>query len=151
MVSVLLVALLIGGATAPPPSGRAEEPVCVVAHLPAGVDATSIDVDLVRRLFLVRQRFWPGGEQAHPVNLPAASPVRERFSRAAFGQGVKDMAPYWSDRYFHGTRPPPTMASETAVILFLERTQGGVGYVEAPLADNLPPTLTRLFCLGPAE
>ena len=123
----------------------------MVAHLPQGVDSMSVDVDLVRRLFLVRQRFWPGGEQAHPVNLPAASPIRERFSRAAFGQSVKDMAPYWNDRYFHGTRPPPTVASEAAVVLFLERTPGSVGYVRAPVADSLPPTLTRLFCLASAE
>lgn len=147
MVPVLLVAVLIGApASRTPPAGA--EQVCVIAHLPDGVSATRVDVDLIRRLFLVRQRFWSDGAQAHPVNLPATSPVRERFSRAAFGQGVKDMAPYWNDRYFHGTRPPPTVASEAAVILFLERTPGGVGYVQAPLADALRPPLTRLFCLA---
>jgi hypothetical protein len=147
MVPVLLLALLIGAPASPTPAQRADDQVCVVAHLPAGVDTTSADVDLVRRLFLVRQRFWPDGTQAHPVNLPAASPVRERFSRAAFGQSVKDMAAYWSDRYFHGTRPPPTVASEAAVVLFVERTPGSVGYVQPLLADSLPAGVTRLFCL----
>ena len=147
MVPVLLVAVLIGAPAPQAPTGQADEAVCVLAHLPDGVDATAVDVDLIRRLFLVRQRFWPDGAQAHPVNLPATSAVRERFSRAAFGQGIKDMAPYWNDRYFHGTRPPPTVASETAVVLFLERTPGGVGYVQASLADDLPPSLTRLFCM----
>jgi hypothetical protein len=149
MVSVLLVALLIGAASAAP-SEQAEERVCVVAHLPDGVDPSTVDLDLVRRLFLVRQRFWRSGKQAHPINLPASSPVRAWFSQAAFGQSVRDMAPYWNDRYFHGTRPPPTVASEAAVILFLERTPGGVGYVRASLADALPPSLTRLVCVGPS-
>ncbi|HKJ01987.1 MAG TPA: hypothetical protein VJ997_06015 [Longimicrobiales bacterium] len=148
MVPVLLLALLSGAPASRAPREQAEEPVCVVAHLPDGVDPTSVNAEIVRRLFLVRQRFWPDGAQAHPVNLPASSPVRERFSRAAFGQGVKDMAPYWNDRYFHGTRPPPTVASEAAVILFLERTPGGVGYVQAPRADSLPSSVTRLFCLA---
>jgi hypothetical protein len=61
------------------------------------------------------------------------------------------MAPYWNDRYFHGTRPPPTVASEAAVVLFLERTPGSVGYVQAPLADSLPSSVTRLFCLATAK
>jgi hypothetical protein len=119
----------------------------LVAHLPDDVDPPSVDAEMVRRLFLVRQRFWPDGVQAHPVNLPATSPIRERFSRAAFGQSVRDMAPYWNDRYFHGTRPPPTVASEAAVILFLERTPGSIGYVRAPLVEGLPPSVTRLFCV----
>lgn len=148
MVPVLLVALL-GGLAPPPPSPtrQADEPVCVVAHLPDGVDAAAVDVEFVRRLFLVRQRFWPDGTVAHPVNLPAASLLRERFSREAFGQGVKEMAPYWNDRYFHGTRPPPTVASEAAVVLFVERTAGGVGYVRESVADTVSLPTLRLFCL----
>ena len=150
MVPVLLVALLIGAAASATPSEQAEAAVCVVAHLPEGTDTASVDLELVRRIFLVRQRFWPDGAQAHPVNLPAASPIRERFSQATFGQTVRGMAPYWNDRYFHGTRPPPTVASEAAVVLFLERTPGGVGYVQESLAERLPPNLTRLFCVGDA-
>jgi hypothetical protein len=123
--------------------------VCVVAHLPEGVEADHVTEELVRRLFLVRQRFWPDGSAAHPVNLPAASPVRDRFSRAIFGETVQEMVPYWNDRYFHGTRPPPTVASEAAVLLYLDRTSGGIGYVQASAAEALPTSVTRLFCTSP--
>ena len=82
----------------------------------------------------------------HPVNLPASSAVRERFSSATFGQTVRDMAPYWNDRYFHGTRPPPTLASEEAVLLFLRRTPGSVGYLPEGLVRELPPEVRLLLC-----
>ena len=110
-----------------------------------------VDLDLVRRLFLIRQRFWPDGSAAHPVNLPASSEIRERFSRAAFGQSVKEMGPYWNERYFHGTRPPPTVASEAAVLLFVARTPGGLGYVRASAADTLPEGVRTLTCLPAAQ
>lgn len=120
--------------------------MCVVANLPG--DPPDADVELVRRIFELRQRFWPDGTPAHPVNLPAASPVRERFSRAVFGQSVKDMAGYWNERYFHGTRPPPSLASEQAVLLYVARTRGGVGYVKADSADALPDGVKKVLCVG---
>lgn len=119
--------------------------MCVVAR--RGDVSESVDLDLVRRIFLARQRFWPSGTVAHPVNLPASSPLREFFSRETFGQSVRELAPYWNERYFHGTRPPPTVASEDAVLLFVARTPGGVGYVGGVRAEQLPQALTRILCL----
>ncbi len=124
-------------------------PICVIANVPTSEG--DVDLDLVRRLFLLRQRFWPDGTAAHPVNLPASSDLRERFSRATFGQSVKELVPYWNERYFHGTRPPPTVASEAAVLLFVQRTPGGVGYVREPLTRDLPAGVRELLCLPPDD
>jgi len=147
MVPLVLLAVLaaaLGGGA----SAQEDVPICVVANLPASVG--EVDLDLVRRLFLLRQRFWPDGSAAHPVNLPASSEIRERFSQATFGESVKELVPYWNERYFHGTRPPPTVASEAAVLLFVERTPGGVGYVREPLTRDLPDGVRELLCV-PAE
>jgi hypothetical protein len=120
--------------------------VCVVANLPG--DPPDADLDLVRRIFQLRQRFWPDGTPARPVNLPAASPVREQFSLAVFGETVKDMAPYWNERYFHGTKPPQSLASEQAVLLYVARTKGGVGYVREDSVAALPEGVTKVVCVG---
>ena len=145
MVRVLVVALLSGLLPAEGDRPGAAPGVCVLANVSA--DAPVPDLDTVRRVFLLRQRFWPDGSAAHPVNLPASSEVREAFSVAAFGQAVREMAAYWNERYFHGTRPPPTLASEAAVLLFLARTPGGVGYVSEAMAADLPPGVRTLLCL----
>ena len=57
------------------------------------------------------------------------------------------MAGYWNERYFHGTRPPPSLASEQAVLLYVARTRGGVGYVKADSADALPDGVKKVLCV----
>ena len=110
-------------------------------------DTLGMNVTLVRRIFMLRQRFWPDGTPARPVNLPASSPIRERFSLAVLQASVRDLASYWDERYFHGTRPPVSVASEEAMLLFVARTKGAVGYVDGTKADPLPAGVGRMFCL----
>jgi hypothetical protein len=151
MVRVVLLALLVAAGVATPPTrppARQEgaRSPCVVANLNAEQDRAA-GADAIRRLFLMRERRWPSGAAAHPVNLPATSELRERFTRALFGQSVQDQAPYWNERYFHGTRPPPTVASEAAMLLFIERTPGAVGYLERERLGELPSGVQSLLCL----
>jgi len=122
----------------------------VVANVTTEEDA-SAGADAIRRLFLMRERRWPSGAAAHPVNLPATSELRERFTQALFGQSVQDEAPYWNERYFHGTRPPPTVASDAAMLLFIERTPGAIGYLERERLGELPSSVRSLMCLEPGS
>jgi len=162
MVSVHLFALLIGGLLVPgaealdgslsqgfPPAapetldsrGRAQladsGSVAVLVHEPGIPD--QLDPAGIRRIFLLRQRFWPDGSVVAPVNLPADSPIRESFSRLVLGQSTRDLAEYWKDLYFHGTQPPPVLDSEEAVVLYVSRTPGGIGYVSQRFLDRFPP------------
>ncbi len=147
MVSVVLLALLsVGTPASVRPADAPGDSICVVAHAPG--DTTGVDVDLIRRIFLERQRFWPDGTPARPVNLPATSSVRERFSLAVLGESVRELAPYWDERYFHGTRPPLSVGSEEALLLFVARTKGSVGYVDGARARALPDRVRALFCLA---
>ena len=148
MVPVALLALLslaaAGGPRAPaaPPA-----PVCVVAH--AGVPDAPDPAGL-RRIFLLQQRFWSDGTAVRPVNLPAGTPLREAFSETVLGRPSRDLAFYWNERYFHGTRPPPVVASQEAVLLFVARTPGGIGYVAPGTVEDGPPADVRLLgCLAP--
>jgi hypothetical protein len=148
MVRFLLVAVLATAPSGPAGGGEAQEwGVCVVANHPdSGGD---VDAAFIRRVFSLRRRSWPDGSPVHPVNLSASSPLRERFTQAFFGQSVRDQADFWSDRYFHGTRPPPNVASQDAVLLFLSRTEGAVGYVEPARTSGLPEGLRVLLCSQP--
>ncbi len=112
------------------------------------VPLTTISSGEVRRIFLLRQRFWPGGRAAAPVNLPAAAELRRDFSVKLLGRTVKELTEYWNDLYFHGTEPPPVLDSERAVLLYVARTPGGIGYVwgstlrAAPERDSVKVVLT---------
>ncbi|MEJ2679399.1 MAG: hypothetical protein P8174_10045 [Gemmatimonadota bacterium] len=61
--------------------------------------------------------------------------MRDAFSRAILGRAPRDMTEFWNDAYFHGIQPPPVLDSQRAVLLYVARTPGAVGYVAA---DSLP-------------
>lgn len=97
----------------------------------------SLELTEVRRIFLARQQSWKDGARVHPVNLPASSELRETFSREVLGRSTRSLAGYWNDLYFHGTQPPPVLDSERAVLLYVERTEGAIGYVSYPMAQTV--------------
>lgn len=138
----------VAGRSAPAPAGP---PATLVLVANAGVPAEALDRDEARRVWLLRRRFWRDGTRIVPVNLPAASPVRDAFSRAVLGRPARELAAYWNDLWFHGTAPPPVLPSERAVLLFVARTPGSVGYVtQAAWADpaDAAPAVRVLLTVG---
>jgi len=128
--AALAAALLAPAALRGQEAARArEDDIAVIVN--AGVAVAAVDDNEARRIFLLRQRFWPGGRRIAPVNLPASSPLRRDFSVKLLGRTVKELSDYWNDLYFHGTEPPPVLDSEKAVILYVSRTDGAIGYVRA--------------------
>jgi ABC-type phosphate transport system substrate-binding protein len=134
MVPVRLLALLILAALAAPPADAQVE-LAVVVH--ADVH-DALDVATVRRVFLARQHFWRDGTLTQPVNQGARTPLRLRFSQRVLGGRVQDFTAYWNDLWFHGTAPPPVLGSDQAVLLFVARTPGAIGYVDAAAARASP-------------
>lgn len=142
LLTLAAAAALHAGGADPDPGSRgqwgvrqaAPASIAVVVH--DDVPGDSIDAATVRRIFLRRQRFWGDGALAAPVNLPATSPLRERFSLAILGRSPRDLADFWNDLYFNGVQPPPVLESQRAVLLYVARTPGAIGYVAA---DSVAP------------
>lgn len=109
----------------------------------------ALDVAALRRVFLARQRFWRDGTPVRPVNQEARAAVRELFTREVLGGRVQDFNAYWNDLYFHGTPPPPALASDQAVLLYVTRTAGAIGYVEASAARAWPEGIRIVLVLAP--
>lgn len=132
----LALAARPGDAHAQRSAGARDEDIDVVVN--AAVPVSAIGTGEARRIFLLRQRFWRGGRVIAPVNLPAASELRREFSVKLLGRTVKEMTEYWNDLYFHGTEPPPVLESERAVLLYVARTPGAIGYVYASTLRAAP-------------
>ena len=88
-----------------------------------------VSLDEVRELYLRRARLWPNGARAIPINLPADSPTRERFSRTVLGRSPQDLVSYWSARYFEGVTPPAVLPSAAAVLAYVSVEPAAIGYV----------------------
>jgi ABC-type phosphate transport system substrate-binding protein len=88
--------------------------------------------DQAAAYFLKRTPKWPDGRVVEPVDLPAESRVRVGFSHEVLRRSPSAVSAYWIQEIFAGrSEPPPVKSSETAVLDYVERTPGAIGYVAA--------------------
>ena len=102
----------------------------VIVHGSNVLDALAPDE--VSKLFLRKTRQWPDGLAVAPVDLPAASAIREAFSEAIHGRSASKIESYWRQQLFGGEAVPPAeLESDAAVIEFVGSEPGAIGYVSA--------------------
>lgn len=129
-IAVLLALAVPHAITAEPPSA---ERIAVIVNPTRSAD---LPVSEVGRFFLRQKQFWPDGEKVVPINQPAGSEIRERFSARVCDADSHRLSAYWNQQYFHGVFPPATLGSDMAVKLFVARDRNAIGYVHAGAVDD---------------
>ena len=143
LAAVSLVARL---ATAAEPTPSAHAIAVVVGPASA---VRSVTKDVLREIYLRRQRVWQDGTRVIPVNLPVTSPVRETFARLVLGRSTQDTVAYWNARYFEGITPPQVLPSARAIRGFLEAEPGAIAYL--PIGDVDDKTCRTVVILEPGN
>lgn len=109
---------------------RAEDPAAFKVIVHPSNPATQITRLKVGEIFLKKEKRWPDGQQAVPVEPPVKSAVRQRFDQDIFGKPVIAISAYWQQMIFGGKGvPPPEKSSDADVVAFVRETPGAVGYV----------------------
>lgn len=75
------------------------------------------------------------GQRVTPVNLPSGAPLREGFAHTILHMNDSQLQDYWNKQYFQGVSPPYVLASADAVVQFVAKTPGAIGYVAACQVD----------------
>ncbi|TRW92689.1 hypothetical protein [Candidatus Methylobacter oryzae] len=86
--------------------------------------------DDIAAIYLLKKKHWENGDDIMPINLPAQADARNRFTAEIFDSTPEKLGSYWDKMLFKGETPPVTQNSEQAVVLFVERIKGAIGYVE---------------------
>ena len=90
----------------------------------------SLERKFLEDAFLKKATTWSDGSVIHPVDLPASSPVRRRFSEDVLERSVDAVRAYWQQRIFAGRDlPPPELENDAEVIKYVLKYDGAVGYV----------------------
>lgn len=140
-LTLLRVACLVT-LLAPPEIAARDPTVKVIAHRNRAAKLTESDV---RAIYLKQRLFWDDGRSIVPINREAGSEARELFSNRVFGQSSRRLATYWNRRYFDaGEFPPPTLASDEAVIRFVAANDDAIGYV---LQDGIKDPVVVILSL----
>jgi len=86
----------------------------------------------VGEIFLKKEKRWPDGQTAVPVEPPIKSATRQRFDQEIFGKPVIALSAYWQQMIFGGKGIPPSeKSSDAEVVTFVRETPGAVGYVSS--------------------
>lgn len=112
------------------PAWAAPPQVTTIAVIaPAKAPVLTFDRLTLRDIFLKRITIDRDGNALIPLNLPPDHPLRRAFSVALIGRTSRSLQSYWNQRYFHGVSPPYVMNSQEAVVRFVAKTAGAIGYV----------------------
>jgi ABC-type phosphate transport system substrate-binding protein len=84
----------------------------------------------IAAIYLLKKKYWENGDDIMPINLPATADARTHFTAQVFDSTPEKLGSYWDKMLFKGETPPVTQNSEQAVIMFVERINGAIGYVE---------------------
>ncbi len=92
----------------------------------------TIGRSFLRSVYLKKTTTWPSGETIRPVGLGKRFPARERFSREVLNKSPSQLRAFWNQQIFSGKGvPPPELDSEAAVIIYVLRNRGAIGYLPA--------------------
>jgi ABC-type phosphate transport system substrate-binding protein len=82
--------------------------------------------------FLKKVAEWPDGEAIHPVDLGRDSTTRNAFVEDVLERTTNAVRNYWQQMIFSGRGvPPPELESDDAVVRYVARHRGAIGYVSA--------------------
>lgn len=139
--AILLALLVCGRAVA------AEEMALIVS---ADAPALHVDQAAVRDIYLKKIVIDDDGRTLVPVNLPPDHPLRAALSETLFRKSAQQLQDYWNQRYFQGITPPYVLNSQAAVLQFVAKTPGAIGYVAACRLDERVRPVLRL-AVPPAQ
>jgi len=128
--AILLLALLASFVY----RGYAESTGSILIIANPGVPVASVSHKELAAIYLLRVTLWPDGQPIVPVNQETESLLRTHFSESALGQQPMALANYWNQMHFQGKTPPLVMESNQAVVAFIRKVPGAIGYV----SENTP-------------
>lgn len=114
------------------PVSAGDEIAVVVASDAAFVPVSPV---MLRDIYLKKILMDPNGQPFIPVNLPPENPLRRSLAETLFNKSTQQLQDYWNQRYFQGVTPPYVLRSQEAVVQFVAKTPGAVGYIAACRLD----------------
>ncbi len=121
--TLMLMAVLIFAATA----AQADEVVLIVN--PAN-PLSEMTLKNVKKIYLGKNKFFPGGGKVIPADQPEKSTVRKIFYEVMIGKSASRLKAYWSKRIFTGKGTPPIVKKgDEAMLAWVAEQPLALGYV----------------------
>ena len=127
--TIFAIIAVVGSST---PAAAADEGFQVVVNV--ANSTTSISPKNLSDCFMKEANTytWISGQYVVPVDQPATSETRQKFSKAIHGRDASAVKNFWQRQIFSGRAVPPAeKGSDAEVLEFVRTNPGAVGYVSA--------------------
>ena len=107
------------------------------------IKINKVSKKLLARIYLGKVNVIDGVEVI-PVNLPPNNPLRKEVEKELLGMDREELQLYWNRMYLEGIEPPIVLPSQKAVVEFVKKVKGAIGYVEEKYVDKDVKVIFRL-------
>jgi len=99
-------------------------------------NASAIDAETIKKIYLGKTKSFSNGSKANPVNQDATATADE-FNDKVVGKSGSQLNAYWSKLVFTGKgTPPEKLSSDQAVIDFVAANGDAIGYVDSTKVND---------------
>ncbi len=88
------------------------------------------------KLIFLKKKLFVKNTKIIPVNLSPFNPLRKKFNKYVLNMDNEQLILYWNQMYFNGIDPPVVLSSQRAVVEFVSKIKGGIGYITPKYLNN---------------
>lgn len=115
----------------------AQAETAVIVSLKNNNSYTSIDKELISRIFLAKVSTFPDGTIVKPIYLKQGDEVREAFNRDFLSKSESQLGRYWSKLRFSGKGEAPEEVGSAAELKALVANDPSlIGYIDSLDVDG---------------
>ncbi len=120
------------------------KPALLIVIANPNVNVKSLTTMELSDIYLLITKTWDDGSRIIPVNREAGSNARSIFSRRVLKQQPSTQAAYWDKAHAKGLTPPLVQESDNAVLVFVQKVSGAIGYVSPGMELKNVKVLTEI-------
>ena len=124
-------------------SGSASSDEILIIANPS-TPVTALSSDELAKIYLLKTVSWTDGTRIVPVNRESASDTRARFNSSILKEDNAELSAYWNQMHFKGKVPPVIQESDQAMVAFVQKVPGAIGYVFASSSPSNVKIIGRI-------
>ncbi|MCW8108233.1 phosphate ABC transporter substrate-binding protein [Alteromonas ponticola] len=95
-------------------------------------NSSTVDNETVKRIFLGKEKKFPGGTAATPINQKGDAATRNQFDEKVLERNSSQISAYWSKLVFTGKgTPPKEVADDAAAVAAVAADPSAISYVDS--------------------
>jgi len=118
--------------------------VCIVAS--RTLPLQHISRSTLKAIYLDKKHLI-NGHKVLPINYTFTDPLRSCFEKHVLKKSRRSLERYWLRAHYNGKRAPKVVKSKAALLAYLQKVPGTIGYVDSKTARSTSlKVLLRIPC-----